>query len=122
MIVAAGVHIFELAGFMVAAFGVSALKEKALYLIRGVERVAFFLIHLLGKNFESAANVSAIWRAALIDHFTEDQDFAGTENVRRRPIERAPVQPEAKIALTLGGKTANGRAVKSQVVPALDQE
>src|SRR5689334_5301844 len=108
MVVAAGVHIFELAGFVVATFSVSALKEEALNFIGGVERVAFLLVHLLGKNFERAANIGAVRRAALVDDFTKDQDFAGAENVRWRPIERAPVQPEAKIAFALGGKAANG--------------
>src|SRR4029077_2523605 len=122
MIVAAGVHIFEFSGFVVTTFGVSALKEEALNFIGGVERVTFFLIHVLGKNFERAANISAIRRAALVNHFTEYKDFAGTENVRWRPIERAPVQPKAKVAFALGGKAANGRAVKSQVIPAFDQE
>src|SRR5579871_3685994 len=117
-----GIYVFEFAGFVIAALGVNALKQEALNFIGGVERVAFFLVHLLGKNFERAANIGAIRRAALVNDFAKDQHFAGAKNIRWRPVEGAPVQTKTKIALALGGKAAYGRAVKREVVPAFDQE
>src|ERR1700733_7879336 len=74
MIVAAGVYIFELAGFRIVALSVNTLEEKAFNFIGGVECVAFFFVHLLGKNLERSPNISAVRRAALVNDFAKNQD------------------------------------------------
>src|SRR5579859_4416997 len=122
VIIAAGVYVFELARLVVTALGISALEEKALNLIGGVERVAFFLVHVLGKLLEQAADVGGVRLAAFVDDIAKDQDLAGTKNIRRAPVKRAPIHGQAKVAFALSGKAADRRSVKSQVVPALDQE
>ena len=61
-------------------------------------------------------------RPSLVDDLAEDQNFAGTEDVSRSPVERAPVNPQAQIALALGGEAADGRAVEGEIVPTLEQE
>ena len=110
------------AGFVVARFGVGAVEEEAFDFIGGVERVALFFVQLVGEGLERAADVGFVRRAVLVDDFAEDENFAGTENVRGAPVERAPVDAEAQIAFALRGKAANRRAVERQIVPALDQK
>src|SRR5258707_3363850 len=122
MVIAAGVHIVELAGFVVATLGICALEEEALNFVGGVERIAFFLVHVISELFEQAADIGGVWLAAFVDDVAEDQDFAGAKNIRRAPIKCTPIHGQAKVAFTLRRKTADGRSVKSEVVPALDQE
>jgi predicted secreted protein len=107
VVVAAGVYIIEFAGFMVAPLGVRTLKEEALDFIGGVERIAVFFVHVIGEDFQDAANIGAVRCSAFVNHVTEDQYFAGAENIRRRPVEGAPIQSQAKVAFTLRGKAAN---------------
>src|SRR6185437_13579195 len=107
MIIAAGIHVFEFVGLVVAPLGVSTLKEKAFNFIGSVERVALFLVHLCGKDFQIAADVRAVGRTAFVDHIAKHQYFAGTKDIRWCPVKRTPVQAKAKIALTLRRKTAN---------------
>src|SRR5260221_9233024 len=86
MVIAAGVHIVELAGFVVATLGVCALEEEAFNLIGGVERVAFLLVHVVGKLLEQATDIGGVWLAAFVDDVAKDQDFAGAKNIGRAPI------------------------------------
>ena len=44
MIVAAGIDIFELAGFVIMALGVGAFEEESFDFVGGVERVALLLV------------------------------------------------------------------------------
>src|SRR6185437_5754209 len=46
----------------------------------------------------------------------------GAEKVRWSPVKRAPIDSQPQIALALRREAPNRRAVKCQVVPALDQE
>src|ERR1051325_2871315 len=85
VVVAAGVYIFKFFRLMVAPLGVRTLEEKAFNLIGGVERVAFFLVHLFGKAFEDAANIGRIRLAAFVDHIAEDQHFAWAKDIGRSP-------------------------------------
>src|SRR5438874_1986212 len=86
VVVAAGV-----AGFVIAALGVGAGEEEALDFIGGVERVALLVEQPVGVALEDAANVRGVGRPILVDDMPEDQNFAGAEYVRRRPVERAPI-------------------------------
>ncbi len=122
VIVAAGVYVFELASFVVAALSVGAAEQEAFDFVGGVERVALFLMHLFGKFVEQAANVSHVRLATFIDHVAEDQDFAGAKDVSRAPVEGGPIQMQAQVALPLRGEAADRRAVKREVVKALDEE
>ena len=47
VVVAAGVDVFELAGLVIAAFGVGAVEEEAFDFVGGVERVALFFVEAL---------------------------------------------------------------------------
>ena len=122
VIVSAGVDVFEFAGLVVVALGVGAFEEEAFDFVGGVERVALFLVQFVGIALQHAANVAGVGCAALVDDFAEHQHFAGAEHVGRRPVERAPVDAQAQIALALRGEAADRRAVEGQVVPALEQE
>src|ERR1019366_10264524 len=84
--------------------------------------IAVFLEHLLRELLEDAANVRAIRSARLLDHVAEDQHLARPEYIRGCPVERAPVDSQAKIALLLRSKAADRGPVEGQVVIALDQE
>src|SRR5438132_8245452 len=57
VVVAAGVDVFEFAGFVIAALGVGAGEEEALDFIGGVERVALLVEQPVGVALEDAANV-----------------------------------------------------------------
>ena len=112
----------NLPGFVIVPLGVEALEEEAFDFVGGVERVAVLLVELVGVAFEHAANVGGVGRAALVDDFAEDQHFAGAEDVGGRPVERAPVDAQAKIAFALRGEAADRGAVEGEVVPALEQK
>ena len=71
---------------------------------------------------QKAAYVRRIWRAILIDHLSENQHFAGSEDVGRSPIERSPIYAQAQIALALRCKASNRGSIERQIVPALDQK
>ena len=85
VIVAAGVDVLELAGFVIVALGVGALEQEAFNFVGGVERVALLLVQLVGVALEHAANVGGVGRAVLVDDFAEDQHLAGAEDVGRTP-------------------------------------
>ena len=53
MIVAAGVHVIELVGFVVALFGVRALEKEAFDFVGGVKRVAVLLVGPQRKLFST---------------------------------------------------------------------
>src|SRR4029077_17469868 len=50
------------------------------------------------------------------------QHLAVPKNIRRAPVESAPVDAQTQVAFALSGKSANLGSIKRQVVPALDQE
>ena len=85
VIVAAGVDVVELAGFVVASLGVGAVEEEALDLVGGVQGVAFSLCKPLRVPLEHAAHVGGVRRSVLVDDLAEDQHLAGPEDVRRAP-------------------------------------
>src|SRR5271165_2380966 len=121
VVVTASIYIFELLGFMIAALGVSSIEEKAFDLVGGVKSVALALEEVVGIVLEHAANIGGIRRPTLVDDIAKHQHLAGTKNVRRAPVERWPVNPQPEIAFALRGEAANGRPIKGQVVPALQQ-
>src|SRR6202000_983908 len=88
----------------------------------GISRVTVLGELLGGKRLEQTAHIAAVGRAVLVDDFTEHQNLARAENVRRRVVKRTPVQAETKLAFALRGEAADRRTVKRQVVVALDQE
>ena len=122
MIVAAGIDVFELIGLVIAAFRVGTVEEEAFDFVGGVEGVALFLVEALRVAFEDAADIGAVRRAVFIDDLTEDQHFAGAEDVGRGPIEGTPIHGKTEVALALGGEAANRGTVEGQIVPALDQK
>src|SRR5579864_9372666 len=122
MVVSAGVDIFELAAFVIVPLGVGAFKEKSFDFVGGVESVFLFLVKVFGVILEYAANVAGVRRPSLVDDLAEDQDLAGTEDVSRSPVERAPIDAQAEIAFALGSEPADRRAVEGEVVPAFEQE
>ena len=122
MVVAAGIDVLELASFVIAALGVRSLEQETFNLVGRVERVALLLVQHLGVALQHATNVGCIRRPTLVDDFAEYQHFAGTENIRRAPIESGPVDAQPQIALALRRKAANRRAVEGEIVPTLDQK
>src|SRR5579883_694725 len=122
VIVAAGIDVFELAGFVVAPLRVETLEEKALDLVGGVERVAFLGIVIVRELLERAANVAAEGFALAVQNVGEDEHLAGAEDIGRSPVEGAPIQREPQIALALWSKTADGGSVESEVVVGPQQE
>ena len=122
MIVAAGVNVLELPGFVVVPLGVHALEQEPLDFVGGVQRVALLVEKAFGVVLQDTANVGAIGAAVFVDHFAEHHHLARAEEVGGRPVERAPVDTQPQVAFTLRGKTTNRRAVECKVVIALDQE
>ena len=122
VVVAALVDIHELARLVVVPLGVDALEQEALNLVGGIQGVAVLRILLIGKLLQDAADIRRVRAAVLVDHFAEDQDLARSEHIRRRPVECAPVDTQAEIALTLRRKASDRGAVERKVVIALYQE
>src|SRR2546422_1845982 len=107
MIIPAGVDVFKLAGFMVAALCIRSLKKKTLNLVGCVQRVAFFLVQPFGKQLEHRADVGAVSCSTLVDDFAEYQHLAGAEHIGGCPIEGAPIDSQAQIAFALSGEATN---------------
>ena len=122
MVVAAGVHIFKFGRFMVTPLGVGTLEQKTFNFVGGIERVSFLFVQIVGIAFQQSANVRRIRRAILVDHLSKNENLSGAKHIRGGPIKRAPVHRQPQITFALRRKAADRRAVKRQVVPALDQE
>src|SRR5712664_1613845 len=122
MVVASGVHVVKCIRLMITTLRVRALKQEAFNLIRGIQRVALFLVQVAREALQKAANVGSIGRAVLVDDVTKNKNLASAKDVRRRPVKCVPANTETQVALALRRKTADGRAVKGEVVPALDEE
>src|SRR6266849_8730730 len=86
VVVAAGVDVLELSGFVVMALGVGALEEEAFDFVGGVEGVALFFVQRFGIALEQAANVGAVGRAILINDFAEHENFAVAEIIGGGPV------------------------------------
>jgi hypothetical protein len=122
VVVPAGVDELELA-CLVEFFSASrpskrnpsiSLAAFSVHTLLGVLAVAIVLQH--------AAQVARVGLAAFVDHGTENQHLAGAKYIGRDPVKGAPVDAEAQVALFLRRKSADGGAVKGQVVVAVDQE
>ncbi len=122
MIVAAGRDEIELAGQVIGLLRVLAGKEEALDLGGRVERVAVLLELLLGVSLEYAAQVARIGGPVLVDDVAEDHHLAGAKHVGRHPVEGAPVDAQAQIALFLRREAADRGAVEGQVLVGAEQE
>ena len=122
VIVAAGVDEFELARLVEVPLRVFAREQEALDLGGRVQRVALLLVELVGVVLQHAAQVAGVGRSVLVDHDAEDQHLAVAEHVGRHPVEGAPVDAQAKVALFLRGEAANRRAVEGQVLVGAEQK
>src|SRR5450432_2496197 len=122
MIVAAGVDVVELAGFMITALGIRPLEQEAFNFVGRIQGVAFFFVLIFGEILQHPTNVGTVRRTILIDDFAKDQNFSAAKNIGRAPIESAPIHRKTQIAFALRSKASNRRTIKSEVVPILDQE
>ncbi len=122
MVVAAGVDVLELPGLVVRLLRIDAFEDEAFDLVCGVERVAVLLELIVRVFLQDAADVGTERRAVAIEHFTEDEHLAGTEDVAGRMVERTPVDRESQIAFALRREAANRRPVEGQIVGRLDHE
>ena len=122
MVVTAGIHVFEFAGFVVTPLRVLPPEKKSFDFIGGVQRIAFFLVEAIRVAFQHSANVCGVRRAVFVNHVPENQNLARSENIRWRPVKRAPIHCQPQIAFALRRKSANRRSVERQIVPALDQK
>src|SRR5262249_39039326 len=95
VIIAAGVDVLEPAGFVIASLGVGSLEEEAFDLVGRIGGIALLLMQAIGELLENAAHVGGVGFASLVDDVAKNQNFARTENIRRRPVEGAPIHTEA---------------------------
>ncbi len=119
VVVAARVHILELAGLVVVPLRVHALEQEPFDFVGRVQRVALLLVQPLREVLQHPADVARVRAAVLVDHLAEHQHLARTEVVRRRPVERAPVHVQPQVALPLRRESTDRRSVERQVVVAL---
>src|SRR5260370_8241505 len=122
MVVASGVHVAECICLMITTVGVRTLKEECCDVLGGIQRVALFLVQVAREALQKAANVGSVGRAVLVDDISKNKNLASAKDVRRRPVKCVPANTETQVALALRRKAADGRAVNSEVVPALDEE
>src|SRR5664279_453946 len=81
VVVASRVHVFKAVRLVVFLLGVHPAENKAFNLVGCVEGVAVFGMVVGGKLLQHAAQITRVWSAILVDHFTEDQYLAGTAYV-----------------------------------------
>src|SRR5260370_41773309 len=122
MVVTAGIDVFEFAGFVVTPLRVLALEKESFDFIGGVECVAFFLVEIISVALQHSPDVSGVRRTVFVNHVAEDQNFAGAEDIRRRPIKRSPIHRQPQVALALRGEPPNRGTVERQIIPAFDQK
>src|SRR3984893_5460149 len=122
MIISASVDVFELQRFVVAALSIGALEKKALDFVGGIQSVTFLFVQVVGVTLQCAANIGCVRRASLVDDLAKDQDFARAKDIRRSPVERAPVNPQPQITFALRRKAPDRRSIEGEVVPTLDEE
>ena len=103
-------------------FGVFAGEEEAFNLGGCVQRVLLLLEELVGVGLQHAAQVAGVRCAVLVDDVAEDQNLAVAEDVGGHPVEGAPVDAEAQIALLLRGEAADGGAVEGEVLVGAEEE
>src|SRR5260370_33348382 len=103
VVVAAGIPVFEPAGFVVGPLRIFAFEEEPFNFVSRVECKAAGRIELVCVRLQNAANVRAVGRAVFVNHLAETQTLAGPEDVGRSPIERGPGDSKATIALALSG-------------------
>ena len=115
VIVAAGGDELELASQVVCALGVLAREEEALDLAGRVEGVAVLLELLVGEALEHPTQIARVGSSVFVDDVAEDQHLAVAEDIGRHPVEGAPVDAQAQIALLLGGEAADRGAVEGEV-------
>src|SRR6267154_1159765 len=82
MVISARIHVFKFSSFVVTPLGVRSLKQKSFDLVRSIQRVLLALVHLTGKTLKPPANISAIRRAVLVDHFTANEHLAAAKDIR----------------------------------------
>ena len=61
MIIAAGVDVLELAGFVIVLLRIDPLEQEALNLIGRIQRVAFLFVQLIRHNAFSTPRMSAAY-------------------------------------------------------------
>src|ERR1700680_2839391 len=122
MIISAGVDVFELQRFAVAAVSIGALEKKALDFVGGIQSVTFLFVQVVGVTLQCAANVGSVRLATLVDDLAKDQDFARAKDIRWAPVERAPVNPQSQITFALRRKSPDRRPIEREVVPTLDEK
>src|SRR3984893_777549 len=122
MIISAGVDVFELQRFVVAALSIGALEKKALDFVGGIQSVTFLFVQVVGVTLQCAANVGSVRLATLVDDLAKDQDFARAKDMSWSPVERPPVNPQPQITFALRGKSPDRRPIEREVVPTLDEE
>ena len=88
VIIAAGVHILELAGLVIVPLRILAIEQEAFDFVGGIQRVAVLLVQALRVAFEHAADVGAVGLAVFIDDLAEHQHLAGAEDVGWAPNRR----------------------------------
>src|SRR6516164_9904394 len=99
MIVSARVHIFKLAGLVIAAFRIGAVEDESFDFIGRVQRVPVLLEQALGISLQNSTDIRAVPGPVLVDHLAEDHYLTGAEDIARSPVEGAPIHMEAEIAL-----------------------
>ena len=122
VIVAARVDEVEFARLVVIPLRVFSGEKKAFNFVGGVERVALFLVELVGVSLENSAQIAGVGCAVLVDDRAENQHLAVAEHVGGNPVEGAPVDAQAQVALLLRGKSANRRAVEGQILMGAQQK
>src|SRR3984893_18226888 len=122
MIISAGVDVFELQRFVVAALSIGALEKKALDFVGRIQSVTSLLVQVVGVTLQCAANVGSVRRAPLVDTFAKDQDFARAKDISWSPVERAPVNAQPQITFALRRKSPDRRPIEREVVPTLAEE
>src|SRR5271165_6211683 len=101
MVIAAGVHVFEPAGFMVGALCVRPIEEETFDFIGGVQSVVVLFVEIFGETFEDTPHVGRVGLATFVDNLAKNHDLAGTKDVGWAPVKSSPVNAQTQIAFPL---------------------
>src|SRR5579862_5248504 len=122
VIIAAGGDEVEPHRLVVLLLRILPSKQEALDLRRCVEGVLLFGVELVGVVLENAADVTGIEGSILVDDDAEYQHLSVAEDIGGNPVEGAPIDTEAEVALLLRSEAADGGTVKGEVLIGTEEE
>ena len=119
--ISAGGNKVEPRDFVIGLLDVKPFDQEAFYLGGDLRREAPRLFQPFRQVDEARAEIGFVRGFIAVQDCAEHDDFSRAENVGGQPENAPPVDPEAEVGFFLGGKSPDGGAVESKVVPRVQE-